>query len=385
MANQNIEDFGAVTPDTNSRVLIVDGLGGAIIGTAPVGDGDGDLLAANNLSDLVNATTARDNLALGAANDVAFADLTLDNDLTVGGDATFTDNVTIQDTVPRFILFETDAPTDRKYCTLDTSFGTFRIRMYDDAFSSFVSPLAITRIGTTVTDFDVTANDSSFSGDVEIGVDLSIIGGLVVGAPTGGNKGTGTINATGVYDDNVLLTCAPLHDDMKLKDWDELGDLSPIYETRTRTTIVERATIGARVVQVATLGIVKPKEEVVEEKYQVVIGHKKPEHRTVRRHIKLAKTFDTKSHEEFTAKTRADKAVPGMPTVEEWRSRGLGQSGDKTQPHDKPGLAEMTERMSLALDYQALAIGSLSDEVVTLRSDLSKALDMIKVLQSKVG
>jgi len=30
--------------------------------------------------------------------------------------------------------------------------------------------------------------------------------GLQVGAPTGGDKGTGTINATAVYDDNVLLT-----------------------------------------------------------------------------------------------------------------------------------------------------------------------------------
>lgn len=31
-------------------------------------------------------------------------------------------------------------------------------------------------------------------------------GGVVLGAPTGGNKGTGTLNATAVYDDNTLLT-----------------------------------------------------------------------------------------------------------------------------------------------------------------------------------
>jgi len=36
---------------------------------------------------------------------------------------------------------------------------------------------------------------------------LAVIGGgVVVGAPTGGDKGAGTINAVGVYDDNVLLT-----------------------------------------------------------------------------------------------------------------------------------------------------------------------------------
>lgn len=33
-----------------------------------------------------------------------------------------------------------------------------------------------------------------------------IVEGLVVGAPTGGDKGAGTINAVAVYDDNVLLT-----------------------------------------------------------------------------------------------------------------------------------------------------------------------------------
>jgi hypothetical protein len=31
-------------------------------------------------------------------------------------------------------------------------------------------------------------------------------GGVVVGSPTGGNKGDGTINAVAVYDDNSLLT-----------------------------------------------------------------------------------------------------------------------------------------------------------------------------------
>lgn len=33
--------------------------------------------------------------------------------------------------------------------------------------------------------------------------------GLVVGAPTGADKGAGSINASNVYDDNVLLTCYP--------------------------------------------------------------------------------------------------------------------------------------------------------------------------------
>lgn len=41
------------------------------------------------------------------------------------------------------------------------------------------------------------------------GTALAVIanaGGMIIGAPTGGNKGAGTLNAVGVYDDNTLLT-----------------------------------------------------------------------------------------------------------------------------------------------------------------------------------
>ena len=41
---------------------------------------------------------------------------------------------------------------------------------------------------------------------VQMYIDGGVTGGVVVGAPTGGAKGTGTLNCTGAYDDNVLLT-----------------------------------------------------------------------------------------------------------------------------------------------------------------------------------
>ena len=51
-------------------------------------------------------------------------------------------------------------------------------------------------------------------------------GGFVVGAPTGGSKGTGTVNATAVYDDNSLLTCyiveAWKYGEIDLNKWDDL-------------------------------------------------------------------------------------------------------------------------------------------------------------------
>lgn len=51
-------------------------------------------------------------------------------------------------------------------------------------------------------------------------------GSLVVGAPTGGAKGVGTINAQAVYDDNTLLTDyvfdAEIDGDVDTRKWDDL-------------------------------------------------------------------------------------------------------------------------------------------------------------------
>lgn len=44
---------------------------------------------------------------------------------------------------------------------------------------------------------------------------ISADGGLVVGSPTGGSKGIGTINAKAVYDDNTILTDFVFDDDYK--------------------------------------------------------------------------------------------------------------------------------------------------------------------------
>lgn len=46
-------------------------------------------------------------------------------------------------------------------------------------------------------------------GTDQLRMTLNNNGGLVVGSPTGGNKGAGTINAQAVYDDNSLLSCYP--------------------------------------------------------------------------------------------------------------------------------------------------------------------------------
>ena len=68
-------------------------------------------------------------------------------------------------------------------------------------------------------------------------------GSLVVGAPTGGDKGVGTINATAVYDDNVLLTdwAFDLHyDGSTERDVPEGGRLYTVSETGEVTALERR-------------------------------------------------------------------------------------------------------------------------------------------------
>ena len=63
----------------------------------------------------------------------------------------------------------------------------------------------------------------SNAGGENVAMKITSTGGVVVGSPTGGDKGAGTINATAVYDDNVLLTDAvwDLYYDGHVRDEDQ--------------------------------------------------------------------------------------------------------------------------------------------------------------------
>lgn len=61
-------------------------------------------------------------------------------------------------------------------------------------------------------------------------------GGLVWGSATGGSQGIGTINAVGVYDDSVLLTCYVLEQlvdgDVDLDKWNAIGTVDESGESK---------------------------------------------------------------------------------------------------------------------------------------------------------
>jgi hypothetical protein len=80
-------------------------------------------------------------------------------------------NITITNTTPRLILFDSDAGSNEKYSVVTAGSGEFQINLYNDAFSTFNTAFQIRRTGNTVDDLyfgaplDVTGG-ATFAGTV---------------------------------------------------------------------------------------------------------------------------------------------------------------------------------------------------------------------------
>ena len=148
---------------------------------------------------------------------------------------------------------------------------------------------------------------------------LDVSGALVVGAPTGGAKGAGTINATAVYDDNVLLTCGPVElmreGAVDLAKWDRLAP-------------------GGR-------------------------------HRAMHAFAAMrAQGFDPRDADNYCARMAADGAAPGLYTEAEWRE--LGARGEK------PDIGSAMTRVFLALDNLAVAFDAALKRIAALEERLGR-------------
>lgn len=180
--------------------------------------------------------------------------------------------------------------------------------------------------------------------------------GLIVGSPTGGDKGVGTINATAVYDDNSLLTCMAMATEfidegrVDLEKWDALtSDLvipaskqeRPIYEELTVERVVldetdagyvARKVVATEQVQAVDWtpvydedgngidAVSTPAVEVIEVPEEVVPRV----HRTARVfQAMLDSGFDPRDPEQYFAKMRSDEALPGMPNQQDWEHGSL--------------------------------------------------------------
>lgn len=149
------------------------------------------------------------------------------------------------------------------------------------------------------------AFDTVVSGAVTLQMDIR--NGVRVGAPTGGFLGTGTLNAVGVYDDSVLLTCIPL----------------------------QREFLDDGVVDLAKWHKISP------------TGH----HATAKRFADLIATgFDPREAAQYFAKVRKDGALPGMPTFDEWR-------------HNELSIGELHNRLWLATEMLAVAVMDMNERI----------------------
>ena len=90
---------------------------------------------------------------------------------------------------PQFFMEATGQATDQKLWDWLVLGSALRGRAVNDANSGAANWINVIRSGATIS---------------QVGFPS---GGVVVGAPTGGSKGAGAVNAQAVYDDNALLSC----------------------------------------------------------------------------------------------------------------------------------------------------------------------------------
>ena len=150
-------------------------------------------------------------------------------------------------------------------------------------------------------------------------------GAVNIGAPAGGFKGAGTLNAVGVYDDNVLLTCYPLE----------------AYNEGSVDTRYWDSTVAQRVSEGSTEPLVQPRQHT-------------PARRFAER---AAELLDPKQYVEAW---KANGHLPSMPSPQEWVAAGSSIS-----------VGEMVQRLNETADLAAIHIDKLLARIEALEAALA--------------
>ncbi len=221
--------------------------------------------------------------------------------------------------------------------------------------------------------------------------------GLYTPSAGGGDKGTDTINAGGVYDDNVLLTCMALEfletGTVDTAEWDDRVPDRVTEEFVERVPVMVDVPVeGERLERKADRYVVVKETRIEQrQKMQLVpVKHangkpvrkpnaageladvmvEEPVFEEVRHPAKIEKRrhelahrfkamvedgFDPRDPKAYIAKMRADRALPGMPTIADWR-------------HNELNLGEIHNRLWLATEMLALAFVGLEERVTALEA-----------------
>jgi len=158
-------------------------------------------------------------------------------------------------------------------------------------------------------------------------------GGVLIGSPTGGDKGTGTLNAVAVYDDNVLLTCYVLQAFMEGKidtaEWDRrvVNRIIPAHEEET--TDPHDAT---------------KKVKVVKEPQRIEVRNHEPARA-------FAKRMDELDPGAFAEKWKATGVLPGFPSPEDFAAK-------------PPSTGEMIQKLWELCELYAVHIAVLNERTL---------------------
>lgn len=278
-------------------------------------------------------------------------------------------------TGPRILSYlDTSSPAANDVCTVIEAYSrdsANNFEFYGDMSFSIVSPTSTTEQGRvgwrTVTAGSVVSS-------------MELANGLIVGAPTGSFQGTGTINATEVYNDSVALTCMALAKEFQesktvdLAKWDAMVPDIEIPETRERRPVMIDAQVVKFITERARDGSLVRKRVVVTEKVRAIDlepvwdeagnGVDAQETQRTEEIVTPAKTiqrvhgtarvfktmidsgFDPRDPEQYFARMQADEALPGMPTQAGWIHNGMG-------------MGELFSRKWLAMEMQAIVTNAM--------------------------
>jgi hypothetical protein len=132
---------------------------------------------------------------------------------TWSGFHTFNNPPTLSGAAPALLFFENDqAGADENYWRIRAEGKVFRLELLDNALTTartFITATRGTGIANTNVAFGNVTDNPTFQFN---GTGLTTFnGGVVLGAPTGGNKGVGTINAaSAIYINNVAVTAGAM-------------------------------------------------------------------------------------------------------------------------------------------------------------------------------
>lgn len=221
--------------------------------------------------------------------------------------------------------------------------------------------------------------------------------GLVIGFPTGSDKGNATINAGAVYDDSVLLTC-PVGEflqtgSVNTSTWDSLvPDIEEPEFKYTKDETEEIEIVEPDLVEDAdgSLKTVMAKKKRRVPKVELVpvyaedgmtgVGVKEIQAKknlvtpakTVKRKHHAAHEFkalldsgyDPNNADHFFDAFKRDGALPGLPNRANWE-------------HGSHSLGQMTNKQTLAMELVAMALNATREELKSVKSEL-------KALKAKV-